>query len=286
MFDMEQQQQQHQLLMHMIRAAADNNSLTTNVVMLPTTLVSFWGDNTKHHHINGGGGGGGGGGGVDPVVVSTAFWDSMIRQFVSLVIGNVLAVIGFTVVTTLAKDQITSMGTMVSETIFGKNDNTNRRRSGAGSGGGLRRPPSNYDGTYKIVPNYYKLTACIVIDVIGSSSGLLPIIGDLTDFIWAPLAALLLKSLYGSNVIFALEFAGTLYIYIIYIYIYIYIYKIHIHTRYVFSHFLLSFFTCRRNTFIYRCTTTGHDLLDCGYIFLRFRNCHGFATWNLSQQRP
>ena len=57
-----------------------------------------------------------------------------------------------------------------------------------------------------MTPDFYKLAACIVIDIIGSSSGLVPIVGGLTDVIWAPIAALLLRSFYGSNVIFALEF--------------------------------------------------------------------------------
>lgn len=44
--------------------------------------------------------------------------------------------------------------------------------------------------------------------MVGSSSELVPIIGELTDFVWAPIAALSLRSLFqGSNVVFALEFA-------------------------------------------------------------------------------
>ena len=36
----------------------------------------------------------------------------------------------------------------------------------------------------------------------------MPIVGELTDFLWAPIAALSLRSLFqGSNVVFALEFA-------------------------------------------------------------------------------
>jgi len=43
--------------------------------------------------------------------------------------------------------------------------------------------------------------------VLGSSSEILPIVGEFTDILYAPIAASLLRSLYGSNVIFALEFA-------------------------------------------------------------------------------
>ena len=44
-----------------------------------------------------------------------------------------------------------------------------------------------------------KLCICIFIDVTGSSSELLPIVGEATDVIWAPIAALLMQNLfYGS----------------------------------------------------------------------------------------
>lgn len=52
-----------------------------------------------------------------------------------------------------------------------------------------------------------KLLLCIAIDVIGSASELVPVLGELTDVVWAPIAGLALRSLYGSNVLFALEFA-------------------------------------------------------------------------------
>ena len=135
---------------------------------------------------------------VDPVVVSNAFWDGITRQFVSLIIGNILAVIGFSFLTTYASDQMTSLSTFVSEKVFGGTSN---------KGPGLRQPPPGYDGSYRVTPDFNKLALCIAIDVIGSSSGLIPLIGELTDFIWAPIAALSLRSLYGSNVVFALEFA-------------------------------------------------------------------------------
>jgi len=35
---------------------------------------------------------------------------------------------------------------------------------------------------------------------------LVPIIGELTDILWAPIAASALRYMYGSNVVFALEF--------------------------------------------------------------------------------
>ena len=54
--------------------------------------------------------------------------------------------------------------------------------------------------------DFEKLLISIVIDVIGSASGLVTLLGEVSDFVWAPIAALILRSLYASNVVFALEF--------------------------------------------------------------------------------
>ena len=52
-----------------------------------------------------------------------------------------------------------------------------------------------------------KLLLCILIDIVGTSSELLPVLGEVTDVAWAPVAALGLRSLFQSNTVFALEFA-------------------------------------------------------------------------------
>jgi len=57
-----------------------------------------------------------------------------------------------------------------------------------------------------VEPDFGKLLLCIVIDTIGTSSELIPIIGEVTDVAWAPIAGLGLRSLFGSNILFALEF--------------------------------------------------------------------------------
>lgn len=133
---------------------------------------------------------------VDPVVVSNAFWDGITRQFVSLIIGQFLAVTVFGFFTTFAGSQISKMGTFVSENIFKQPSNV-----------GLKQPPPGYTGDLRVEPNFSRLLICIVIDVIGTSSELIPFVGELTDIVWAPTAALLLRNIYGSNVVFALEFA-------------------------------------------------------------------------------
>lgn len=59
-----------------------------------------------------------------------------------------------------------------------------------------------------VAPNVSKLLLCLLIDILGTSSVLLPIVGEFTDIAYVPIAALVLRSSFqGSNVVFALEFA-------------------------------------------------------------------------------
>mmetsp|Transcript_8799 Transcript_8799/g.13539 ORF Transcript_8799/g.13539 Transcript_8799/m.13539 type:complete len:359 (-) Transcript_8799:146-1222(-) len=53
----------------------------------------------------------------------------------------------------------------------------------------------------RTLPIWVKFFLCIVVDAIGSSSFLLPGLGELTDLIWAPIAALILKGMFGSNIL-------------------------------------------------------------------------------------
>ena len=41
---------------------------------------------------------------------------------------------------------------------------------------------------------------CTAIDLIGTSSEFIPVIGEIMDIVWAPIAALLLHSLYPESV--------------------------------------------------------------------------------------
>lgn len=50
-----------------------------------------------------------------------------------------------------------------------------------------------------------KLLASILIDLIGDGSLLVPGLGDTSDFFWAPVSALLVRLLYGSNVLAAVN---------------------------------------------------------------------------------
>lgn len=53
---------------------------------------------------------------------------------------------------------------------------------------------------------FAKLLASILIDLIGDGSLLIPGAGDASDFLWAPLSAVLVRLLYGNNVLAAVAF--------------------------------------------------------------------------------
>lgn len=64
-------------------------------------------------------------------------------------------------------------------------------------------PPSSSSPS----PDLGKLLLCLLIDIIGSSNELIPVVGEVVDIVYAPIAALLLRQLFnGSNVVLALEF--------------------------------------------------------------------------------
>lgn len=137
---------------------------------------------------------------VDPVVVSGVFWSSLKAKLLSVVIGQIIATIAFSAITIVFSVQLKNLGESLSKTLFegdGIKMNTNKMT-------GALLPKRN---TSLVEPDYAKLLLCIVIDILGTSSEFIPIIGEFTDIIYAPVAAILLRSLYGnSNIVFVIEF--------------------------------------------------------------------------------
>jgi hypothetical protein len=116
--------------------------------------------------------------------------------------GQFLAAFAFTILLSLARNQLGKFSSFVSEKLASSStDNIAGRQQ-------FNIPRNLRDGYVgAIQPDFGKLLVCLVIDVIGSSSTLIPILGDASDVLWAPVAGLLLRSLFhGSNVVFALEF--------------------------------------------------------------------------------
>ena len=54
---------------------------------------------------------------------------------------------------------------------------------------------------------WFKLLFCIMIDLVGDSSFILPGVGELEDVGWAPISAFILSQFFGSNTVTGLEFA-------------------------------------------------------------------------------
>jgi hypothetical protein len=133
---------------------------------------------------------------IDPVVVSSVFWTGLKAKLLSVIIGQVLAVLAFAILSSFAANQIGSVTDFVSKKLF---DEDRPRK--------LKVPPSPSSVAYIAQPDFVKLVFCIAIDVVGSSSELVPFVGEITDVIWAPIAGYALRSLYGSNILFVLEFA-------------------------------------------------------------------------------
>lgn len=153
---------------------------------------------------------------TDPVVVSSVFWSSLTTKIVSVIIGQILATIAFSALTYVVSSQVKSLGDIVSKNVF-KEDNGNSNYNNASGQENMNvqssalSPKTNSSaGTgmkSTITPDFSKLLICIIIDIIGTSSELLPIVGEVTDAVWAPIAALTMRNLFeGSNVVFALEF--------------------------------------------------------------------------------
>lgn len=132
---------------------------------------------------------------VDPVVVSNTFWGTLGAKILSLIIGQIIATVVFSVVVSIAASQLSGIAERTSKGIVEKILGPPPPK--------LRMPPP--EGTPTI--DLQKLVFCLAIDILGTSSEFLPIVGELTDVIYAPLAATLLRNLYGSNVVFLLEFA-------------------------------------------------------------------------------
>lgn len=142
---------------------------------------------------------------VDPVVVSDVFWSSLKGKFVAVIIGQVLATVAFGFLSWLITSQLSRLVQQAFTVPF-VNDNANDNDNQRGT-------PSKFIKANEIPnfnrasPDFGKLLICLTIDVIGSSSEVLPFLGEVTDILYAPIAATVLRNLYGSNILFGLEFA-------------------------------------------------------------------------------
>jgi hypothetical protein len=136
---------------------------------------------------------------IDPVVVSNIFWATLKAKLIWLVIGQVISVAIFAIFASVAASQMSTILENITGAFPLLDVNKNRQQRPYKR---LEVPP-DLRGTQ---PDWTKLAVCIAVDLIGSSSEVIPLVGELSDILYAPIAATILRSLYGSNIVFALEF--------------------------------------------------------------------------------
>ena len=128
---------------------------------------------------------------TNTVVVSNNFWSTLASKLPYLIAAEVLAAIAFVAIASVVASQ--------SKFIVNKATTNNSQKKGNQFYRANDPPPQPLDFT--------KLLLCIVIDIIGSSNEAIPLVGELVDIIYAPIAALLLRQLFnGSNIVALLEF--------------------------------------------------------------------------------
>lgn len=146
---------------------------------------------------------------VDPVVVSSSFWSSLQRQILSVILGQFIASVVFGILVTLLAPQLV----ILRDTILEKfNNDESSTTNGNGNRNIDATSPKTFIKADSIVrpdPDFGKLLVCLLIDVIGSASEALPIVGELTDVVSAPVLGLILQKLYpgSSKFVFFFEFA-------------------------------------------------------------------------------
>jgi hypothetical protein len=120
-------------------------------------------------------------------VVTNTFFGSFISRAVGVFVGNLAAGLAFKA---------------VSDVIFKKSETEikEKEKEKGKSFETIVRPDISQTA-------WIKLVFCIMIDLAGDSSFLLPGIGELGDTAWAPASAYLLNLLFGSSAISGLEFA-------------------------------------------------------------------------------
>lgn len=137
---------------------------------------------------------------VDPVVVSGSFWSSLQRQLISVILGQVFAAVVFTVLASFFAAQLSSLREFFVSKFLSDDKSTNNKEF-------IRADSPEYKRA-TVSPDFGKLLICLAIDLAGSSSELIPILGEFTDIVTAPLAATLLQNQFGgSKAVFFFEFA-------------------------------------------------------------------------------
>eukprot|EP00536_Pseudo-nitzschia_multiseries_P006366 jgi/Psemu1/296223/fgenesh1_pm.134_\ len=140
---------------------------------------------------------------VDPVVVSSNFWSSLQRQILGVILGQFIATVVFAILVALLGPQLIGFRDMILAKLT-KNDSSGTTTTSAPSNNFIRA-----DSIVRPEPDFGKLILCLLIDIVGSASEALPIVGEFTDVLSAPALGFILQNLYpgSSKFVFFFEFA-------------------------------------------------------------------------------
>lgn len=137
---------------------------------------------------------------IDPVVVSDSFWNGFSSRIISLLIGQFLAVMAFGIITTLASQQITKAGEWVANQWFSKTiaDATRGESSTTTQTNTGTAATPRQSAAFVRKPDFIRLLLCVTLDIVGTSNEIVPVVGEVADVVWAPIAAILLRNLFGG----------------------------------------------------------------------------------------
>ena len=132
------------------------------------------------------------------LVAANTFIASATTRLTGILIGNLLAGVFVKYVTDIFKSGVEEKR----ERDRGKTDTSDGNSQHA-----LSRKENAQDGV-KGLPSdaYVKLVLCLIIDLLGDTSFVLPGVGELEDVAWAPMSAYALRAIFGSNIIAGLDF--------------------------------------------------------------------------------
>jgi hypothetical protein len=132
---------------------------------------------------------------IDPVEISEIFWTCVKGKLIVVMIGPLLATAVFGALSWLVMSQPPPLS------------NNNKATTNILTSPRFTNPTVTRAVSPNITPNLGKLLICLLIDVMGSLSAFLPTLGELTDVVYAPIAATVLRNMYRSNnILFELEF--------------------------------------------------------------------------------
>jgi hypothetical protein len=139
---------------------------------------------------------------TDAVVVSNRFWSTLSSKLPYLFLAQLFASVIFVVMVS----SVTAQGKSILNRAMVFDDDDDDDDDSKTS---KREKAQFWKANYPPVPtpDFTKLILCICIDIVGSANEAIPLVGELVDLVYAPIAALLLRQLFaGSNIVFLLEF--------------------------------------------------------------------------------